>query len=136
MTDFTISCCIETFFNRKTIVYAAWYGNSKVQKDTIFQQYGGLGWTSRKVLGQFENYLRYEEKADATINKYLHDVGEMVAYIGNSELNKDMLIQYRQDISRKCKAQTVNGKLSAINAFLNKFRGDSIKLLKVQTNCI
>ena len=70
------------------------------------------------VLGQFENYLRYEEKADATIDKYLHDVGEMVAYIGNSELNKDMLIQYRQDISRKCKAQTVNGKLSAINAFL------------------
>ena len=45
------------------------------------------------VLGQFENYLRYEEKADATIDKYLHDVGEMVAYIGNSELNKDMLIQ-------------------------------------------
>lgn len=86
------------------------------------------------VLGQFENYLRYEEKADATINKYLHDVGEMVAYIGNSELNKDMLIQYRQDISRKCKAQTVNGKLSAINAFLKFMNLEEyrIKFLKVQ----
>ena len=86
------------------------------------------------VLGQFENYLRYEEKADATIDKYLHDVGEMVAYIGNSELNKDMLIQYRQDISRKCKAQTVNGKLSAINAFLKFMNLEEyrIRFLKVQ----
>ena len=86
------------------------------------------------VLGQFENYLRYKEKADATIDKYLHDVGEMVAYIGNSELNKDMLIQYRQDISRKCKAQTVNGKLSAINAFLKFMNLEEyrIRFLKVQ----
>lgn len=86
------------------------------------------------VLQQFENYLRYEEKAEATISKYLHDVSEMMAYMGDSEINKDLLIQYREDISAKCRAQTVNGKLSAVNAFLKFMDLEEyrIKFLKVQ----
>ena len=85
-------------------------------------------------INQFRNYLRSEEKAEATISKYLHDVKEMLVFIENMDLNKESLIEYRKHLSRQYKPQTVNGKLSAINAFL-KFRDlleFKVKFLKVQ----
>lgn len=83
---------------------------------------------------EFETYLRSEEKAGATIYKYMHDVKEMLAYMDQRDLNKESLLEYRSHLSARCKAQTVNGKLSAINAFLKfmdleKFK---IKFLRVQ----
>ena len=69
-------------------------------------------------INQFRNYLRSEEKAEATISKYLHDVKEMLVFIEKTDLNKDSLIEYRKYLTCRYKPQTVNGKLSAINAFL------------------
>lgn len=69
-------------------------------------------------INQFRNYLRSEEKAEATISKYLHDVKEMLVFIEKMDLNKDSLIEYRKYLTCRYKPQTVNGKLSAINAFL------------------
>ena len=42
-------------------------------------------------INQFRNYLRSEEKAEATISKYLHDVKEMLVFIEKTDLNKDSL---------------------------------------------
>ena len=47
-------------------------------------------------INQFRNYLRSEEKAEATISKYLHDVKEMLVFIEKMDLNKDSLIEYRK----------------------------------------
>ena len=89
---------------------------------------------TEEYINQFQSYLRNEEKAEATISKYLHDVKEMLVFIENMDLNKESLIEYRKHLSRQYKPQTVNGKLSAINAFL-KFRDlleFKVKFLKVQ----
>lgn len=85
-------------------------------------------------INQFRNYLRSEEKAEATISKYLHDVKEMLVFIEKMDLNKDSLIEYRKYLTCRYKPQTVNGKLSAINAFL-RFKDlleFKVKFLKVQ----
>lgn len=85
-------------------------------------------------INQFQSYLRNEEKAEATISKYLHDVKEMLEFIGKMDLNKESLIEYRKYLSSRYKPQTVNGKLSAINTFL-KFKDlleFKVKFLKVQ----
>ena len=85
-------------------------------------------------INQFRNYLRSEEKAEATISKYLHDVKEMLVFIEKMDLNKDSLIEYRKYLPCRYKPQTVNGKLSAINAFL-RFKDlleFKVKFLKVQ----
>ena len=65
------------------------------------------------LLTKFETYLRGEEKSEATISKYLHDVGELLDFMGQECLSKELLIQYRGHLSRRCRARTVNGKLSA-----------------------
>ncbi|MEQ2423525.1 tyrosine-type recombinase/integrase [Enterocloster hominis (ex Hitch et al. 2024)] len=85
-------------------------------------------------INEFQSYLRNEEKAEATISKYLHDVKEMLVFIEEMDLNKESLIEYRKYLSSQYKPQTVNGKLSAINAFL-KFKDLlelKVKFLKVQ----
>ena len=69
-------------------------------------------------INEFQSYLRNEEKAETTISKYLHDVKEMLVFIEEMDLNKESLIEYRKYLSSQYKPQTVNGKLSAINAFL------------------
>ena len=70
------------------------------------------------LLTKFETYLRGEEKSESTISKYLHDVGELLDFMGQECLSKELLIQYRGYLSRKCRARTVNGKLSAVNTYL------------------
>ena len=47
------------------------------------------------LLTKFETYLRGEEKSESTISKYLHDVGELLDFMGQECLSKELLIQYR-----------------------------------------
>lgn len=54
--------------------------------------------------------------------------------MAGKELTKPVLLEYREYLQQKCRSQTVNGALSAINAFLD-FKGwqeCKVKLLKVQ----
>ena len=86
------------------------------------------------LLMKFESYLCDEEKSKSTINKYLHDVREMLDFMGQECISKELLIQYRGHLSRRCRARTVNGKLSAINAYLKcmGLEAHKVKFLKVQ----
>ena len=81
---------------------------------------------------QFLDFLK-EEKSDATISKYTYEL-QMFAILGKREIGKELMIQYRTYLSSRYRPQTVNGKLSAVNAFL-KFTGlyeYRVKFLKVQ----
>lgn len=58
----------------------------------------------------------------------------LAQFLGGEELTKQRLLEYREQMQPKSKAKTVNGSLSAINAFL-EFEGweeCKVKLLKVQ----
>ena len=70
----------------------------------------------------FENSLYLNEKAKATINKYVRAVQQLSGFLNGKELNRERLLDYREALQEKNKARTVNGALSAINAFL-KFEG-------------
>ena len=37
---------------------------------------------------RYEDYLKNEEKADATIRKYLHEVEQLLAYMDKAEISK------------------------------------------------
>ena len=83
---------------------------------------------------EFENELYLNEKAKTTVRKYIQAVRQLAAYAKGVELTKLLLLDYREYLRQKNKSQTVNGALSAINAFLD-FCGwpeCKIKLLKVQ----
>lgn len=82
----------------------------------------------------FETYLYFNEKARTTTEKYVRAVRGLAAFLQGAELTKSSLLEYRELLLKQMKAQTVNGTLSAIHAFID-FLGCpecKVKLLKVQ----
>jgi len=82
----------------------------------------------------FEESLYNNEKSKATVEKYVLAVKRLADFLRGEAPTKKNLIQYRSYLQKKQKVQTVNGALSAINAYLD-FRGKEdvkVKLLKVQ----
>ena len=83
---------------------------------------------------EFENKLYLNEKSKATVMKYSAALHKLKNYLKENEITKQRLLEYRDILLQKNRVQTVNGILSAINAYLD-FAGQPgmhIKLLKVQ----
>ena len=80
---------------------------------------------------RYEDYLKNEEKADATIRKYLHEVEQLLAYMDKAEISKAAILQYRRYLSSQYKAGTVNGKLSAIHSYLEFMNLDMCKVNRI-----
>jgi len=87
-------------------------------------------------ISDFENILYINEKSKATVRKYTLAVRRLAVYLGNEPLTKRSLLEYRAHLQSRYKVQTVNGILSAINAYLEfqNMAGIKVKLLKVQHN--
>mgnify|MGYP001774565727 CR=1 FL=1 len=82
----------------------------------------------------FEDHLYLNEKTQATVSKYTHAVMQLSEFLHGRALTKHLLLAYREHLQSKKKVQTVNGALSAINAFLDfcGWQDCKIKLLKIQ----
>lgn len=91
---------------------------------------------SENMIRQFREYLMEQEKAEATVKKYIRDLEQIKDFLGGSPVTKARLIEYRRVLSESCQAVTVNGKLSAINSYLQYWQveGCAVKLLKIQKN--
>ncbi len=89
---------------------------------------------SEESIKLFKEDLFYNEKTKATIDKYSLAVQRFALFLSGGEISKQKLLEYRQELLGKYKAQTVNGNLSAINAYLDFIgqKDDKVKLLKVQ----
>lgn len=89
---------------------------------------------TQSTLLSFGQSLYDNEKSEATVAKYVFCVERMIKELSGRELTKEFLLKYRDGLMQKYKPQTVNGNISAINAFLD-FCGLTdmrLKLLKVQ----
>ena len=93
-----------------------------------------MNYITESEIRAFENSLYLNEKSKATVKKYVKAVQKLAEFTEGVELTKQCLLEYREYLQTKNKAQTVNGELSAINAFLNfcGWRECRVKLLKVQ----
>lgn len=83
---------------------------------------------------EFHRYLVNEEKSSATQQKYEREIKNLQNYLNGRALSKEILLDYRMTLLEKNRIQTVNGKISAINAYL-RFRGTPdcrLKLMKIQ----
>ena len=87
-----------------------------------------------RELEGFRRFLVENEKSAATIQKYLFEVGEFYDFLGDREADKLLLVQYRERLQKCYRPQTVNGKLSAVHAYLGYVgrRELRVKYLKVQ----
>ncbi len=83
---------------------------------------------------KFARALRKEEKAKATVEKYVVSLRRLMEYLKGKPVTKERLLTYRDKLKKDCAAQTVNGAISAINHYLDLAHMSDLKLklLKVQ----
>lgn len=62
--------------------------------------------------------LEENEKSQATIKKYGREIRRLNAFLDGREPDKALMLEYRERLRQQYKPQTVNGKLSAIHAYL------------------
>ena len=82
----------------------------------------------------FREYLVNEEKAQATVNKYLHDIGEFQIWLDERELCKTAVLAYKSYLCEQYAPASVNAAVSSLNSFFNfmEWYDLRVKNLKIQ----
>lgn len=68
---------------------------------------------TEQVINKFKEYLEYEEKSAATIEKYIRDIKKLMNFADGREITKKLMLEYKENLRIK-----QNYKLSSINSFL------------------
>lgn len=91
------------------------------------------------TLLSFRNHLEMDEKSQATICKYMHDVEMFFSYLTCSNrkntFRKEDVIAYKKWLSEKYAGRSVNSMLTALNRFLCFLGAEKccVKLLRIQS---
>jgi len=89
---------------------------------------------TNQTIKLFEKYLLDNEKAEATIQKYIHDIRCFMEYANDRILDKSLILKYKGILEQKYTVRSANSMLAALNAFL-RFAGWCdlcVKQFKVQ----
>lgn len=77
----------------------------------------------KQLIDSYVSYLHYEEKSNATIEKYLRDITAFWKYANYQPVTKELIISYKQLLLNKGYAtRSINSMLASLNSFL-KFNG-------------
>ena len=89
---------------------------------------------TQDLIEQYKNYLINEEKASATLEKYMRDIKVFSEWTSGSELNKRVVLDYKEYLIGKFAPASVNSVLSSLNSFFdfNNWHEMKVKMLKIQ----
>jgi site-specific recombinase XerD len=85
-------------------------------------------------LTAFEQHLIADEKSRATVEKYLRDVRAFLVWGAERELNRELLRQYKEQLTCQYAPASVNSMLASVNCWL-RFIGREdckVKQLRIQ----
>ncbi len=87
-----------------------------------------------ELIHEYSLYLLECEKSDATIQQYVRDITLVSEYMNGREITKPILIEWKNHITTKYKAVSVNTMLAALNSFLDYTGWADLKVkpLKIQ----
>ena len=83
---------------------------------------------------KYLTYLKEQERSEATLQKYAHDLYSLLGFLKEVPLTKTALIDWKQELIEQYAPASVNTKLAAVNGYL-QFRGWyelQLKPLKIQ----
>ena len=89
---------------------------------------------TNQTIKSFEKYLLENEKAPATIDKYMRDIRCFAEYAAEHTLDKTLVLDYKGMLEQNYAIRSANSMLAALNAFL-RFVGWNdlcVKQFKVQ----
>lgn len=89
---------------------------------------------TQEMMENFKNFLINEEKAQATICKYLHDIADFQIWLVNRDLSKTTVLAYKAYLCEHYAPASVNAALSSLNSFFNfmEWFDFRVKNLKIQ----
>ena len=89
---------------------------------------------TEQALVSFKNYLIENEKSNATINKYIHDIRVFMEYAAERVLQKSLILEYKGELEKIYAVRSANSMLAALNAFLRFYGWNDlcVKQFKVQ----
>ena len=70
-----------------------------------------------EIQSSFGNHLRLEEKSPATIEKYTRDVRAFAAFADGREVDKALVLNYKNSLLDQYTATSANSMLAALNSF-------------------
>lgn len=101
---------------------------------TIENQGGNIMKLSVTNIKEFGNYLRREEKSIATQEKYLRDAQSFYVYADGSEISKELVIAWKQElITKEYAVRSVNSMLASINSLLDFLGLSNCKVKNIRT---
>ena len=74
---------------------------------------------TNETVESFRHYLIHEEKAQATVSKYVRDVCEFRRWLGERELTKEEVLAYKARLCEAYAPASVNAALSSLNSFFS-----------------
>ena len=89
---------------------------------------------TREQIVDFKKYLYEEERSKNTVEKYLRDIRHFLKSIGQKNLQKADVLEYKQRLCEMYAPRSVNSMLSSLNAFFAfaKWHELKVKTLKIQ----
>ena len=85
-------------------------------------------------LKEFSEDLREQERSERTIEKYTRDARRLAEFVGIGELNKPLVLHFKENLRREMSPISANSVIAAVNCFL-KFLGLSelcVRAFKLQ----
>lgn len=84
-------------------------------------------------LSEYQAWLYREERSSSTIRQYTREIKEFLRWKGERDLEKTLVLAYKEKLQENLKTSSVNTKLAALNGFF-VFQGRSdLKVKKVKT---
>lgn len=89
---------------------------------------------TQDLIENFKNHLINEEKASATLEKYIRDIKAFFEWISGTEIDKQKVLNYKEYLIGKFAPTSVNSVLSSLNSFFefNNWYELKVKMLKIQ----
>ena len=90
---------------------------------------------TEEIITEFQIYLREEEKSNATIQKYMHDIAAFTAYAHDTEITKETVIAFKQQlINAGYAVRSINSMLASLNSLFSflGWHDLKVKTIKVQ----
>lgn len=89
---------------------------------------------TKELLQKYREHLICEEKADATVEKYVRDITAFVRWLKGRDVDKKIVLEYKQNLMTKYAPASVNSVLSSLNGFFlfNEWYDLKVKALKIQ----
>lgn len=89
---------------------------------------------TNELIKKFRRHLIEEEKATATVEKYIRDINVFADWLGENTLDKETVLIYKKKLTKSFAPASVNSVLSSLNSFFtfNEWYNLKVKNLKIQ----